>query len=88
KKYSNYIPNFGVMGLAFCVPQPAVPITLSIGAIFGYFWNKRNPESHSLLMMSIAAGMIGGEGIGGLVTAILTIAGVDQGKYAVGFGCP
>ncbi|KAI9290525.1 OPT superfamily oligopeptide transporter [Neoconidiobolus thromboides FSU 785] len=88
KKYSNYIPNFGVIGLAFCVPQPAVPITLSVGAIFGYFWNKRNPESHSLLMMSIAAGMIGGEGIGGLVTAILTIAGVDQGKYAVGFGCP
>jgi uncharacterized oligopeptide transporter (OPT) family protein len=46
-----------------------------IGAVIAYLWQKRGPKSYDLLCFAVAAGLIAGEGIGGVFNAILQVAG-------------
>ena len=41
-----------------------------MGSSWAHIWAKRNPTSFELLGFAIAAGLIAGEGIGGVVNAI------------------
>lgn len=43
---------------------------------------------YQMYCFAIATGFIAGEGLGGIVTAILTIAGVSGGTYGTTVGCP
>ena len=46
-----------------------------IGATGAYFWQKRKPIHFEAVGFAFAAGMIAGEGLGGVVQAILQVAG-------------
>ena len=61
---------------------------MTMGAIAAKIWQKRNPASFEVLAYAIAAGLIAGEGIGGVVNAVLQIAGVAGDKYGTQAGCP
>jgi hypothetical protein len=37
---------------------------------------------------AVAAGFTAGEGLGGIVNAILTIAGISGARYGTSIGCP
>lgn len=88
EKYRVYVPNFMAMGLAFVLPATQYSSAMLTGAIIAYFWAKKNAVSFDIFCYAIAAGMIAGEGLGGVVNAILEIAGVGPGEYGVSTGCP
>ncbi|KAK7047421.1 hypothetical protein VNI00_006652 [Paramarasmius palmivorus] len=88
KKYWVYVPNWNAVGLAFVVPQVYYPIAMAAGSVFNYFWLKRNPKSYDLYMFAISAGLLAGEGMGGVFNALLAVAGVDGGNYGTAIGCP
>jgi uncharacterized oligopeptide transporter (OPT) family protein len=80
KRYWQYIPNWNAIGLAFVVPQVYYSIAMAAGSIFNYVWQKRNPAGHDMYMFAIAAGMLAGEGLGGVFQALLAVAKVDGGR--------
>lgn len=88
EKYRLYIPNFMAIGLAFVLPATQYSTAMLAGAIIAYVWAKRNAVSFDLLCYAIAAGMIAGEGLGGVVNAVLEIAKVGPAKYGSALGCP
>ncbi|CUS14945.1 unnamed protein product [Tuber aestivum] len=88
EKYRAYVPNFMTMGLAFVLPQTQFATAMMTGAIIAYVWAKRNPATFEVFAYAIAAGMMAGEGFGGVVNAIFEIAGIGSSAHGVSTGCP
>ena len=53
---------------------------MAAGSIFNYIWLKRSPKSFDMYMFAISAGMLAGEGLGGVFQALLAVAKVDGGR--------
>jgi uncharacterized oligopeptide transporter (OPT) family protein len=49
---------------------------------------KRNPSTFDMYMFPVAAGLLAGEGLGGVFSALLAVAGVDGSVYGTSVGCP
>jgi uncharacterized oligopeptide transporter (OPT) family protein len=88
KKYWVYVPNWNAVGLAFVTPQVFYPIAMAFGSVFNYFWMKRNPASYDMYMFAVSAGMLAGEGLGGVLLALLAVVGVDGSIFGTAIGCP
>ncbi|KAI0768694.1 OPT oligopeptide transporter [Trametes elegans] len=88
KKYWVCIPNWNAVGLAFVAPQIPFSIAMAIGSVFNYVWMKRNPAGFDMYMFAVAAGMLAGEGLGGVLQALLSIAKVDGSRFGTAIGCP
>jgi uncharacterized oligopeptide transporter (OPT) family protein len=80
KKHHRWVPNWNAIGLAFVVPQIFYPLAMAVGSIFCYYWRKRNPAGYDMYVFAVAAGMLAGEGLGGVFQALLAVAGVDGGS--------
>lgn len=74
EKYRQYLPNWGAVALAFVLPTPVFTNAGVLGAIFSALWKKYFPKNWEIYAYAIAAGMIAGEGLGGVVNAILTVS--------------
>ena len=87
EKYRIWVPNFMAVGLAFVLPQTQYGTAMLTGAIIAAFWASKHPINFDVYCYAIAAGMIAGEGLGGVVNAILEIAGVGSSTHgsAVGY---
>jgi len=59
-----------------------------MGSTAAYFWQTRKPKHYEIFCYAVAAGLIAGEGIGGVINAILQIAGVSGDKYGSNIACP
>ncbi|KAF5378813.1 hypothetical protein D9615_007012 [Tricholomella constricta] len=88
KKYWGYVPNWNAVGLAFVVPQVFFSLAMAFGSTFNYFWLRNSPRSFDMYMFAISAGLLAGEGLGGVFQALLAVVGVDGGKYGTAIGCP
>lgn len=88
RKYWVWVPNWNAVGLAFVVPQTFYPIAMGFGSVFNYIWMKRSPASYDMYMFAIAAGLLAGEGLGGVFQALLAVAKVDGGLFGTAIGCP
>ncbi|KAF5356770.1 hypothetical protein D9756_006705 [Leucocoprinus leucothites] len=88
KKYHHWVPNWNAVGLAFVVPQTFYPIAMAAGSVYCYLWQKRNPASYDMYMFAVSAGLLAGEGLGGVFQALLAVIGVDGGKFGTAIGCP
>ncbi|KAG5643400.1 hypothetical protein DXG03_000978 [Asterophora parasitica] len=88
KKYWVYVPNWNAVGLGFVVPQVYYSIAMAFGSVFNFFWIKNSPASYDMYMFALSAGLLAGEGLGGVFQAVLAIAGVDGGEYGTAIGCP
>lgn len=62
---------------------------MAAGATFNFIWERRNSRSFDMYMFPIAAGLLAGEGLGGVLLALLSVAGVgaDGVKYGTSVGC-
>ena len=80
KRYWGWIPNWNAVGLAFVVPQVYYSIAMAAGSIFNYVWALRSPAGYDMYMFAVAAGMLAGEGLGGVLQALLAVAKVDGGR--------
>ena len=89
EKYRVYHPNMMCVGLAFVLPQTYYGTAMLMGAVPAYFWAKRNPKHFDIYGYAVAAGLIAGEGIGGVINAIFEIAGIaGPVPYGTQIACP
>lgn len=61
---------------------------MAFGATISFFWEKKYPAAYAMFGYAIAAGFIAGEGLGGIVNAVLQIAQVSGNYYGTAIGCP
>ncbi|KAG8897077.1 hypothetical protein FRC00_004844 [Tulasnella sp. 408] len=88
EEYRAWVPNWSGIGLGFVVPQAYYPIAMVIGAHIAQYWESTAPASWEIWGYSLSAGLIAGEGIGGMVTAILVVLNLDGKALGTGWGCP
>jgi uncharacterized oligopeptide transporter (OPT) family protein len=88
EKYRAYLPNWGAIALSFVIPVPVFTNATLIGAIIAALWTKYKPKSFELYGYAVAAGLIAGEGMGGVIGAILQLTGVSGDIYGTQIGCP
>ncbi|KAI0355848.1 oligopeptide transporter [Trametes cingulata] len=88
KKYWHWVPNWNAVGLAFVTPQIYYSLAMAAGSTFNFFWARRNPAGFDMYMFAVAAGMLAGEGLGGVLQALLAVAKVDGSLYGTAIGCP
>jgi len=83
-----YHPNMMCIALAFVLPQTYYGLAMIMGAVPSYFWAKRWPKNFDVFGYAIAAGLIAGEGIGGVINAIFQVAGISGDMYGTNIACP
>ncbi|KAI0392605.1 OPT oligopeptide transporter protein-domain-containing protein [Xylariaceae sp. FL0594] len=84
----DYLPNWGAIALSFVLPNPVFTTASLFGALVAFAWRKWKLSSFELYGYAIAAGFIAGEGLGGVIGAVLQIAGVSGDVYGTNVGCP
>uniref|UniRef100_A0ACD5TBF8 Uncharacterized protein n=1 Tax=Avena sativa TaxID=4498 RepID=A0ACD5TBF8_AVESA len=68
----GYIPSTVAMAIAFFVP-PDMPIGMCIGSLVLYLWETTDPTGERMLSSAVASGLICGDGLGSLVSSLLTL---------------
>ncbi|KAL9095241.1 MAG: hypothetical protein Q9165_002497 [Trypethelium subeluteriae] len=84
----TYHPNMMVLSLAFIIDTTVVGTAMVIGAVIAAIWARRSARSFEDYGYGVAAGFMAGEGIGGVVNAIIQMLGFSGNIYGTGFGCP
>ena len=83
-----FVPNTVAMGIAFILNTSTYPQAMAFGATMVYFWRRNYPAAFGMYCYAIAAGFIAGEGLGGIVGAILQVAQVSGSYKGTAVGCP
>jgi uncharacterized oligopeptide transporter (OPT) family protein len=87
EKYRAYLPNWMAIGVAFVIPQTVYSTATLVGAIISCVWTKKGRHSYDIFCYAVAAGLIAGEGLGGVVGAALQAGGVGGSVYGTQAGC-
>lgn len=87
-KYHIWVPNFNAIGIGFIMNICTYPMAMFFGSTIAFFWRRMFFNHYEMYCFAIAAGFIAGEGLGGIVNAVLTIAGVSGAVYGTTVGCP
>ena len=74
KMLQPWVPSGLAMGIAFIVPA-YYSVAMFFGSVFLVCWMKKNPTSCKSLSFPVASGLVAGEGLMGIVVAILTLLG-------------
>lgn len=74
-KIAPFLPSGLAFGIAFIVPA-FYSITMFLGSMALIAWNKKNKAGCERMVFAVACGLVAGEGLGGIVNAVLTILGV------------
>ncbi|KAI1865048.1 uncharacterized protein JN550_008594 [Neoarthrinium moseri] len=88
QKYREYLPNWMAIGIAFVIPQTVYSTATLMGAVASCVWMKKKRISYETYCYAVAAGLIAGEGLGGVVGAALQLGGVGGSVYGTQVGCP
>jgi uncharacterized oligopeptide transporter (OPT) family protein len=70
-----FLPSGLAVGLAFLVPA-LFAICMFLGAMILVVWQRVRPEAATRYAFAVACGLIAGEGLMGVVKALMTMAGV------------
>ncbi|KAI2640328.1 OPT superfamily oligopeptide transporter [Hypomontagnella submonticulosa] len=84
----KYHPNMMIISLAFLLPSTVYGTAMLIGASLAFAWHSKSPRSFGMFGAAVAAGLMAGEGIGGVLNAVLTIIGIDFDKIGTNLLCP
>ncbi|KAH7882089.1 OPT oligopeptide transporter protein-domain-containing protein [Phlebopus sp. FC_14] len=87
-KYHTFIPNFNAIGIGFIMNICTYPLAMFFGSTIAFIWRRMFFNNYQMYCFAVAAGFIAGEGLGGIVNAVLTIAGVSGATYGTSIGCP
>ncbi|GAB1309834.1 Metal-nicotianamine transporter YSL2 [Madurella fahalii] len=88
EKYRKWLPNWGAIALSWVIPAPVFANAALLGAIIAAVWRKWNMRTWDIYGYAVAAGFIAGEGLGGVVGAVLTLANVDGYTKGTMIACP
>jgi len=75
EKTKAWTPSGLAMGIAFIIPA-YYSVAMFVGSMFLIYWQKKNPVSCKSLSYPIASGLVAGEGLMGVVVAVLTLIGI------------
>ncbi|CCF38382.1 OPT oligopeptide transporter [Colletotrichum higginsianum] len=82
-KYREYLPNWMSIGVAWVLgPDSGYANAIMAGAITAWWWRKYFPKSFETHCFAAAAGLIAGEGFGGVINAALELGGVSGSSMA------
>ena len=70
KEWKAFLPSATGVGLGLVLPFQ-YPLSMLIGAVAAHVWMKRSPKSGSLYIVPVAAGLIAGISIMGVIVALL-----------------
>lgn len=85
----QWFPNWNAIGIAFVLgPSNTYPTAMMFGSLIALVWRRRFTSSWLMYGYAVAAGMIAGEGLGGIVNAALQIGNVSGNLYGTSVGCP
>lgn len=73
----NWVPSGLAVGIAFIVPA-YYSIVMWAGSMAIALWKKLNPASAIAMSFAVASGLVAGEGLMGIGSALLQIAGVPN----------
>jgi OPT family oligopeptide transporter len=74
------IPSPMALGIAFIIP-PEFSVMVFFGAFLSGSWRRRNKDSFESLSQLVAAGLLAGSGIAGVVAAGVTILAGGGGQF-------
>ena len=75
KSITKFLPSGLAFGIAFIVPA-YYSVAMFVGAVLYLGWQKQNKSDAEQLGFSVASGLIAGEGLMGIVAAVLTLFGI------------
>ncbi|MCJ1251795.1 hypothetical protein MMC30_009033 [Trapelia coarctata] len=84
----TYHPNMMVFSLAFVIPSTVYGTAMLIGALVAATWARRSPRTFETYGYAVSAGLMAGEGIGGVLSAVLQVLGLGGDVWGTGAGCP
>jgi len=84
----DWHPNMMCVALAFVLPQTFYGTAMTMGAIATWVWQRRDAPGFEMTGYAIAAGLIAGEGIGGVINAVLQVVGLSGDRFGTNIGCP
>ncbi|KAF6825107.1 oligopeptide transporter [Colletotrichum plurivorum] len=88
-KYREYLPNWMAIGVAWVLgPDSGYANAILFGAITAWWWRKYFPQNFEVHCFAAAAGLIAGEGFGGVINAALELGGVSGGVLGTPIGLP
>ncbi|KAG2344573.1 hypothetical protein BDR05DRAFT_166734 [Suillus weaverae] len=87
-KYHDFIPNFNAIGIGFIMNVCTYPLAMFFGSTLAFFWRRMFFNNYQMYCFAVAAGFLAGEGLGGIVNAIFTIAGISGETHGTSVGCP
>ncbi|KAI4978925.1 hypothetical protein ZWY2020_015678 [Hordeum vulgare] len=67
-----YLPSTVAMAVAFFVP-PDMAIGMCVGSLVLWLWERTDPAEERMLSSPVASGLICGDGLGSLVSSLLTL---------------
>lgn len=89
QKYRNWLPNWMAIGVAWVLgPDAGYANAVLFGAITAAIWKKKSMANYNNYAFAIAAGLVAGEGLAGVVNAALTLGGVDGGEVGTPIALP
>lgn len=71
-KAKRFMPSSLAFGIAFIVPA-FYSLTMFLGALLFFLWTRRNEKQAKALGFAVASGLIAGEGLMGIVNAVMTL---------------
>ena len=72
---AKVLPSGLAFGIAFIIPA-FYSLAMFFGTVLFYIWKGRAPQDAKDLGFAVASGLIAGEGLMGVVNAVLTLLGV------------
>eukprot|EP00126_Sphaerothecum_destruens_P002591 Sdes_comp16018_c0_seq1m5203 len=83
EQYKCYVINPVAFAIPFLTPG-ITPQTIMFffGALLVYGWEKKWNKSCELFMVVVATGLIAGEGVGGVINAIIVISGGNSNAWS------
>ena len=84
----QYHPSMMVIAMAFIIPASIYATAILMGALLTWYWMKKSARSFDTYGYAVAAGWIAGEGIGGVVNAVMQLTGISGDVFGTQIGCP
>jgi uncharacterized oligopeptide transporter (OPT) family protein len=77
KRIAPYVPSGLAIGIAFIIPA-YYSLVMFYGLVIWWIWKRISPASVDKFNFAVASGLIAGEGLMGIINAVLTILGVES----------
>ena len=75
KKLKGYVPSGLAAGIAFIIPA-YYSFVMFYGLVAWWIWKRKSPSQVERFNFALASGLVAGEGLMGMVNAVLTVLGI------------